>query len=124
MVAMAINFSELVYLPNFDLFARPVSILPLASQPGMPQYNARAIYDTDDINVMMEDGSIMSDQKTFIDIREDEFSILPEQLDRVFIPADANAGRELGWFEITDASTNGGGETTLTIRAIRETKPS
>ena len=32
---MAVNFSTLVYLPNYDTFARAVTITPLASQPGM-----------------------------------------------------------------------------------------
>jgi hypothetical protein len=120
---MALDYSTLVYLPSFDMFARPVTILPLASQPGMPQYGARGIFDTDDVNVFIEDGTIFADHKTFIDIREAEFSVVPEQLDQVFIPADVNAGRELGWYEVTDACTNGGGETTLTLRRIKTAKP-
>ena len=43
---MAVNFSTLVYLPNFDMFARPVTIIPMASQPGLPAFTARGIYDT------------------------------------------------------------------------------
>jgi len=34
---MAVDFATLVYLPCFQAFARPVTITPLASQPGAPQ---------------------------------------------------------------------------------------
>jgi hypothetical protein len=121
---MAVNFSTLVYLPNFDLFARPITVTPLASQPGMPAYTARGIYGTRPIDVQAEDGSIISDQQTIVDIRQDEFAVLPDQLDRVYIPADPDAGRDLGEFEVTDTEDNGGGETTLVLRKYRAARPS
>ena len=121
---MAVNFSDLVYLPNFDMFARPITVTPLASQPGLPAYAARGIYDTRPIDVQAEDGSIISDQQTILDIREEEFGVLPEQLDRIHIPYDYNAGRDLGDFEVVNTETNGGGETTLVIRKIVTSRPS
>jgi hypothetical protein len=121
---MAVNFSTLVYLPNYDLFARPVTVTPLASQAGLPAYSARGIYDTRPIDVQAEDGSIISDQQTILDVREDEFTVIPHQLDRIQIPADPDGGPDLGEFEVTDAQTNGGGETTLVIRKIVAAKPS
>lgn len=120
---MAVNFSTLVYLPNFDLFARPITVTPLASQPGLPAYDARGIYDTRPIDVQAEDGSIISDQQTILDVRDEEFSAVPEQLDKIHIPADPDAGRDLGDFEVTDTEANGGGETTLVIRKIVAAKP-
>jgi hypothetical protein len=121
---MAVNFSTLVYLPNYDMFARPVTITPLASQPGAPAYAARGIYDTRPIDVQAEDGSIISDQQTILDVRDAEFSVVPEQLDRIAIPFDINGGPDLGEFEVTDTEANGGGETTLVIRKIVTAKPS
>ena len=121
---MAVNFSTLVYLPNFDMFARPVTITPLASQPGMPAYSTRGIYDTRPIDVQAEDGSIVSDQQTILDIRDDEFSVVPDQLDRIHIPADPEAGRDLGDFEVVNTESNGGGETTLVIRKVVASRPS
>jgi len=120
---MAINFSTLVYLPTFDMFARPITITPLASQPGLPAYNARGIFDTRPIDVQAEDGSIVSDQQTILDIREAEFAVLPAQLDRITIPVDADAGPALGDFEIMDTETNGGGETTLVLRKVAAARP-
>ena len=121
---MAVNFSTLVYLPNFDMFAREVTITPLASQPGLPAYTARGIYDTRPVDVQAEDGSIVSDQQTILDVRDEEFSVVPEQLDRIHIPADPDAGADLGDYEVTNSESNGGGETTLTIRKVLAAKPS
>ena len=121
---MAVDFSTLVYLPNFDMYARPITVTPMASQPGLPAYTARGIYDTRPIDVQAEDGSIISDQQTILDVRDEEFAIVPEQLDRIHIPADPDAGPDLGEFEVTDTESNGGGETTLIIRKIVTAKPS
>jgi hypothetical protein len=121
---MAVNFSTLVYLPNFDMFARPITVTPLASQPGMPAYSSRGIYNTRALDVPAADGSIIADQQTILDVRDDEFAVVPEQLDRVHIVSDVDAGRDLGEFEVTHTESNGGGETTLVIRKIMASKPS
>lgn len=121
---MPVNFSTLVYLPNYELFARPVIITPLASQPGLPSYPARGIYDTRAIDVQAEDGSIISDAQTILDVRDVEFAVLPDQLDRIQIPADAQAGPDLGEYEVTSVAGNGGGETTLVLRKVLSARPS
>jgi hypothetical protein len=114
---MALNYPNMVYMPAFVAFARPATFEPRESQPGQPSYTRRGIFDTRTLDVVAEDGSIVSDQETILDILEVEFSVLPLAGDRVTIPA--NAGMPgVGQFEIIDASTNGGGETTLTLRKI------
>lgn len=110
-----VDFSTLVYGPAFDMFARPVTFYPYASQPGAPGYPARGIFSTRQLDIVGLDGAIFSDQQTILDIREVEFAILPQQQDRCYIGV-ANAGPAQGEFEITDANTNGGGETTLVLR--------
>jgi hypothetical protein len=119
---MAVNFSKLVYEPNYDMFARPITITPLASQPGGAAYSNRGIFDTRALDVLAEDGSIFSDQQTILDILEVEFSVLPQQRDQVDIPAVEDIPAE-GLFEVVDASSNGGGETTLVIRKVVTAKP-
>ena len=119
---MAINYSLSVYKVVFDQFARPVTIFPVASQPGETPYEARGIYDSRYLDVQAEDGSVVSSQKTILDIREAEFAVLPMQFDRIAIPAAAGS-LDLGEFEVIDASTNGGGETTLTLRKLLEKRP-
>jgi hypothetical protein len=114
---MAIDFSTVVYLPNFDIFARSVTFYPVVSQPAGASYVARGILDTRGTTIQTDAGMVvMSDQETILDIREIEFGgIVPVQGDQLFIPAEGNIP-EAGMFEITDAAWNGGGEITLTIR--------
>ena len=122
---MGVDFSTLVYLPNFDMFARPITVTPLASQPGMPSYSARGIYDTRPIDVQAQDGSIFSDQQTIIDVLDAEFSVVPEQLDQIQIPSDyGGSGPDLGTYEVTHTEANGGGETTLVVRKVLTSRPS
>lgn len=119
---MAVNFSKLVYLPGYNLFGRPITIYPVVSQPSVTSYDARGIYNTVPIDIVGTDGEVISDQRTIVDILEDEFTILPVQQDRLFIPAYQDLP-EVGMFEIQDSDTNAGGETTLTLRVWTESAP-
>jgi hypothetical protein len=119
---MPIDFSSNVYAPNYAVFSRQITIDPLVSQPGHQAYLARGIYNTVAIDVMALDGSIVSEQRTILDILDADFSVMPVQHDRVIIPADGTIP-PLGDFEITDTKSNGGGETTLDIRKIMQTQP-
>ena len=110
-----VNFSTLVYGPAYDMFARRVTFYPYHSQPGGPSFAGRGIFGTRALAIVGLDGAVLSDQQTILDIREVEFAVLPQQFDRLYIDA-ADEGPALGEFEITDASTNGGGETTLVLR--------
>jgi len=122
---MALDFSTLVYLPNMDTFSRGITVTPLASQPGAPAYASRGIFDTRPVDVQGMDGSITSDQQTILDVRDAEFSFVPEQLDRIYIGPDANAGNiGVGEYEVVDTEANGGGLTTLIIRRVMTAKPS
>lgn len=112
---MAVNFASQVYSPTYDVFARPITITPTASQPEQPAYSARGIYSTQSIDVLAEDSSLVSDQRSIIDIIEVEFAVLPAQGDLVDVPASAGLPA-LGTFQIVDTNANGGGETTLSIR--------
>lgn len=113
---MAIDFSVTNYLPCQDLFGRSIMVHPIVSQPTGGAYYARGIYDTRGTAIQTDAGlTVLSDQETIIDIREIEFPVLPVQGDLIDIPAEGNIPAA-GLFEITDAASNGGGETTLTIR--------
>jgi hypothetical protein len=83
--------------------------------------SARGIYDSRTLNVVMEDGSIFSDQQTILDIRTSEFSVLPMQGDFINVPLEPVSGLpDLGDFEITNVFHNGGGEVTLELKAARK----
>ena len=119
---MAINYSQAVYLPAYDMFARPVIFYPVVSRPLIASYQLRGIYNTVPIDIAAADGSIFSDMSTILDILEEEFTVLPVQRDRLFIPENAGMP-EVGTFEIIDTDPNGGGETTLTLRRVVMERP-
>jgi hypothetical protein len=110
---MPVDFSAQVYLPCFDTFARAITV------NGAP---ARGIFDTISIDVVAIDGSIISEQRTILDVRDNEFTIVPVQGDQLTIPADGTLP-DAGAWEVIDTSRNGGGETTLTLRKIMTAKP-
>ena len=83
---MPIDYSSQVYLPAYNTFARAITVIPLSSQPGEFPYDARGIYNTEAFDVGAADGSIVSDQRTILDIREAEFTKLPKQGDLIIIP--------------------------------------
>lgn len=121
---MPINFSDQLYVHTQDTYGRTVTITPGISQPTGSDYVARGILDTKDIDVVALDGSIISEQRTILDIREAEYAVLPMQGDQVAIPGDSGLP-DAGLWEIIDVVRNGGGETTLTLRKIMAaSKPS
>jgi hypothetical protein len=119
---MALNYSTLVYEHCHEMFGRPIIVTPLVSQPAVSSYTNAGIFDTDELNVLAMDGSVISEQRTELFILENAFTVLPEQGDLVEIPAVDDIRGE-GIFEIVDASTNGGGETKLTIRKSKPPLP-
>lgn len=114
---MAINYSRQVYLPIFNVLARPATF-----GGGASPTNGRGIYNTEPIDVLAEEGSIFSDTRTIFDIREEEFTVLPVQGDPVTIPEYLDIPA-VGEFEVIEVKSNGGGVTTLSLRRIVETKP-
>jgi len=120
---MGVDYATAVYLMNYNMWARPVTFYPVSSQPGVPSYNGRGIFGTVAIDIIAMDGSDVSEQRTILDILEAEFSILPTQQDRLFIPDDVGAMKSQGWWEVNATETNGGGETTLTLRRWTLPKP-
>ena len=120
---MPIDFASVVYAPNYAVFARPIIVAPIKSQPTLPSYEARGIYNTVSIDVVALDGSIISEQKTIIDVLEKDFVVLPVQHDHISIPANSGLP-DLGTWEIIDSNTNGGGETTFELKKVVGMQPS
>lgn len=116
---MAIDFSSLIYAPGQDFFSRPVIVTAIASRGGGVYY-ARGILDTRGTMIQTDAGlAVISDQETILDIREREFgSIPPAQGDIIDVPVDGDIVEYAGTYEVTDASSNGGGEITLVLRKL------
>jgi hypothetical protein len=119
---MPIDYASVVYTPAQDIFGRPVVVTPVVSQPGMPAFTARGIYTTEPEDLLAEDGSVFSDQRTILDVITKEFDVLPIQGDLVSIPSTSGIPAE-GQFVISDLKDNGGGETTFLLRRSVEAKP-
>ena len=111
---MAINFSPAVYQICQDTFGRPVAFTGIGySGPG------RGIYESDKLETISEEGGVMVEQQTILDIREDEYPTLPVQGDTVTIPAEPISGLpDEGTFQIIKVTNNSGGEVTLQLREI------
>jgi hypothetical protein len=118
----AFNFSETVYLQAQNTFGRPVTITPLMSQPAGQPYAARGIFEMEAMDVAAMDGSIISETRIILDVRDAEFTVVPLQGDEIFIP-ESNGVPAEGLFVVTDGDPDGGGETTLTLRRIVQAKP-
>jgi hypothetical protein len=117
---MAINYSTMVYEHAQNTFGRPVTFTP---QGGGASFSGRGIMDTDPIDVLAEDGSVISETRVVLDIRDDEYAVMPRSGDRVDIGGDPSGIPAQGPFVIVDSDPNGGGETTLTLRHIVTSKP-
>jgi len=112
---MSVDFATWVYLPNFDVFARQITFYPLMSQPNVPPFAARGIFDTNEIDVVAMNGSIVTDSRTELDIFQPEWSVYPVQGDMVDIPWESDV--DGGLFLIADVHGHGnaGGELTCTL---------
>jgi hypothetical protein len=121
---MAVDFSKVVLDANYEFWSRPVTVTPVASQPGAPSYGARGIYSSGAIAIPAEGGMVISDQQTILDIMEVDFPVLPRQFDQITIPTDPASGLPpLGDFEVVDVNSDGGGETTLVLRKLGAAVP-
>jgi hypothetical protein len=119
---MGVDLSGNLLEPVYGEWARPITVTPLASQPGAPAYPGYGVYDTNGLTYNADIGMIVVDQRTIVDIIEADFPVLPRQGDQINIPADVS-GPALGDFEITETASDGGGETTLTLRKLETALP-
>src|SRR6516225_2940588 len=113
---MAVNMDVLLQSPIFDFWAVPVTF----KTPDGNSYAGRGIFGTYSNDVQALDGSMYSDQRTILDIRESEFAVMPIQMDHVIITVDQDNVPK-GEYVIVDLVSNGGGQTMLTIKKY-ETK--
>jgi len=112
---MGVDFAVWVYAPCFDTFARSLTFYPVVSQPGAAGFAARGIFDTNEIDVIAMDGSILTDTRTELDIFQPEWQIYPRQGDIVDIPWENDV--DGGVFTVADVHGigNAGGEMTLIL---------
>jgi len=120
---MAVNYSVDLYEKLWDVFARPITVTPVVSQPGQPAYSARCYYDTRGLDILTEDGGVLSDSKVYIDLRLPEFPIMLLQGDYIDIPLTLDVPGGTYVVEDVEGDGNAGGIVSLTLRKRVTNKP-
>src|SRR6516164_7206808 len=117
---MGVDFATWVYSPCFDTFARTLTLYPMKSQPTVPGFVARGIFDTNEIDIMGIDQEIITDARTELDIFMPEWVVYPVQGDLVDIPWEDDV--DGGLFSVADVHGHGnaGGELTLTLQRFEQ----
>jgi hypothetical protein len=117
-----VDFARLVLGPNLAVYAWPVIFSPLKSQPGEAPFTGRGIFSSQHTEVMMADGSTLSDQNTTLAIRLSEFVVMPEVGDTAQV-LNPYTGKVVGDYWVADHHEDGQGGATLQLRFI-EPQPS
>ena len=114
--AMAVNFDVLLQTSVFDFFAVPVTFTPLKSQPGQPAYSGRGILGTyvEDVAALDDARSSPTSAPSSISARASSRCCRSRT---ITAPSRSTATAcRRGEYQIIDATSNGGGQTMLTIR--------
>jgi hypothetical protein len=92
----------------------------MKSQPSVPGFLARGIFDSNDIDVVGLDHEIITDARTELDIFMPEWVVYPIQGDLVDIPWEDDV--DGGLFLVADVHGHGnaGGELTLTLQRFEQ----
>lgn len=105
-----IDFDREVYAAIAAEFARPITVIPVESQPGAAAYAARGDYRERPVDVQTEDGAIMSTTTKTIGVRLAEFSIQIAPKDRIVIDGTT--------FIVDDTDDDGQGWSVVTLKEV------
>jgi hypothetical protein len=112
-----IDFDALVLAPCEEVFARPITVTPLVSQPGEPAYGARGIWSSKPVQVALENGALLSTKDLTLGIRLAEFTVPVKAGDQIEIDAHLSLPR-IGVCEIENTSDDGQGGRELALKII------
>ncbi len=102
------DFSSLVLAPAMAVFAQPITVTPVASQPGAPAYPARGSWSWKPAEEELPDGTYHSTNQPALGIRLADFAVPPKQNDTVVTAQGA--------FTIIDVVPDGQGGADLKLR--------
>jgi hypothetical protein len=124
---MPIDFADLVLMPAMTVFSYPVTITPKVSQPNAAPYPARGIWTVTELDVIAEDGGVLSNRTLKFGIALNDFTFAPKQGDWI----TALAGQlPLGYWQdeflvgatvdfiIDDVRPDGQGGATLVLKRV------
>jgi hypothetical protein len=107
---VAIDFDALVLDPCMATFAKDVTITPFKSQPGAPSYAARGIWEAPEIDVPLEDGTVLSSNTIRLGVRLSEFTVPPVTGDKVTVDGQS--------YLIDDPDDDGQGGSKWTLKKV------
>ena len=116
-----IDFNALVLGPATNVFAISIRVSPLVTQPGAPAYDARGVYSSTALDVVMGDDTIFSDQQTKLGIRLSEFPTPPPDrgdLIEMTEPTHPTFGMK---YWVGDSDLDGQGGCDLLLRTQQDT---
>jgi hypothetical protein len=117
-----IDFDSLVLGPAQEIFARPIIVTPLNSQPGAPAYAARGIWSDRASDLMLDDNGVISVQNPTLGVRLSEFTVMPVKGDRINVPAYMSLPA-LGLAEIDDTDKDGQGGAVWSLKILNPHLP-
>lgn len=106
-----IDFDALILAPAMATFARPITVLPLASRPGEPPYTTRGVWSERPVDVQTEDGAILSSAVKTLGVRLSEFTVPVVAGDRVSVDGTT--------YQVDDTDDDGQGGSLWTLKEIR-----
>ena len=80
-----LNLTAVVLGSSMPLFAKTVTVNPVASQPGRPAYLARGAWKSRPVDIVTEDNAVVCTQVQTILIILAEFAVPPRQRDEIVI---------------------------------------
>jgi hypothetical protein len=106
-----INFDALVLGPAMAVFGQPITVTPLASQPGVAAYPAIGVFRAEPTSVPMDDGSIVASTIYTLGIRVSGFPIPPRPEDKISVGG--------GDYWIDRVHPDGQGGAILTLKKVQ-----
>lgn len=78
-----IDLDGLVLSQCMNVWAKPVTVTPNASQPLAAPYSARGVWDIHNVAIVTEEGGQLSNRTIKLGIRLSEFTMAPQQGDYI-----------------------------------------
>lgn len=116
---MPIDFDALVLGPCMATFGEPITVDPLASQPGQAPYQSTGIFSSRSYEVSLPDGSLMMTQITTLGVQLSQFVIPPAERDVITVgglPGSPPSRPYPVQYIAADVQKDGQGGMTMTLR--------
>lgn len=116
---MAVDFGELVDRNAQEMFGLPIVVTPVKSAPMMPPYGARGIWSRSYLQIMLEEGAVLSTATLKVSIyeRDPQFAAtgVPVQGDEIMLVMPSGVTVDM---IIDDTQSDGQGGVDLILKFL------